>query len=55
MAWNFHGILISQGFLTIFEFRNILISRFSLNTTFRGTYISRFLQNTIIWDILVSR
>ena len=54
-AINFSDILILREFLTIFEFRGILISWFSLNTNFQGILISRFDQNTIICDILVLR
>ena len=44
-------------FFLIFEFRGIIISRFSLNTTFCGILASRFYQNTLnkICDILVLR
>ena len=60
MARNFRGITFSLHFnfavfLKIFEFRKILISRFSLNTNFSGILISRSEQNTIIRDILVLR
>ena len=42
---------LSRVFWNLFEFRGILILRFSLNTTFCGVLISRSGQNTIIRNI----
>ena len=43
----FAAFSFSSFFLTIFEYREILISRFTQNTTFRSILISQSDQNTI--------
>ena len=53
-TFNFRGILISRGFLTIFGFRGTLIPWLSPNTIFRSILVSQFERNTIFYDILIS-
>ena len=53
-AWNFRSNFILRSFLTIFQFRGILISQFSLNTTtFHDIVTLRFDQRTKSCAILV--
>ena len=55
-AKNFSGHFnVAVFFEIFFEFRGILISRFSLNTTFHRILNARFDQNTLIYNVLVSR
>ena len=50
---NFCGILISRGFLTIFEIRGILNFAVQPKYYIPQHFNSRFDQNTIVCDILV--
>ena len=53
-AWKFRSTFILRSFLTIFQFRGILISQFSLNTTtFHDIVTLRFDQRTKSCAILV--